>query len=371
MNLNKHKKKILGVIILLFIIPVLSMGIWMGVNLWPRKLEPLLWTEADIKISDDKSQNAYYALLVIRENPKFSMEALERPDSLDDLVSKPFPKIKEDKDKFWSQVRQEQISLDSFILHQQTALEEYNKLLTYPQFIDQNELSLLAKKVSWPTFLDLHKIVLLSLYQEILLGHSDLVTQTWLKIFKMDQSSLESARGIMSHAISMANLSDDLTALAYFQDHLSLDNRNQMSEALRLFDIEKISYRRPLIAEYLQNIFAEESIRNEALKENHGLGLLWIKIVMNPALFRQNINRRFRGYEKFLTAPQEITEIQIKQSDQERKSLTHGWFWWFVNPAGKAIESMVSVNLLDMMKEFYEEKVKWIEYKTELLKSLS
>lgn len=354
----KKRKKIWLLLFLFLLCPLALAGTWLGINLWPREMEPLLWTEKDLDLPEDKNQNGYYFFLSLRENEK--LKKFQIKDELYGLLS---PELSE-KEFFLLKLHEFKTPLNQFLQEEQDILQIYQQVLDYPQFVNQDSLDPSGKTMPVITFLDLHKLGLLWIYQNMLENHPEQAVKIWLKMFKLDQASLYSARTLVSHMVSLSNLAKDLKLMAYIQNYLQASEREEIIHSLTDFDVEKISLRRSLLSEYLYLHNSEYLIKKEAHPNS------WFGFLYNPSLFRRDLNQKFRKLDSLIQNPDQITEEKIKKENEYYQNLRKGWFWWLYNPLGKIFQSLTATDLLKYIKEFYDQKAELQKNKSTLLAEL-
>lgn len=354
----KKRKKIYLLIFLFFICPLVLAGTWLGINLWPREMEPLLWTEKDLNLPEDKNQNGYYFFLSLKENKKLNKFRIK--DELYELLSSELS----EKEKFLLKLHEFKTPLNQFLQEEQDILQIYQRILDYPQFVNQDTLDPTGKTMPIITFLDLHKLGLLWIYQNMLGNHPEQAVKIWLQMFKLDQASLYSARTLISHMVSLSNLTEDLKLMHYMQNYLQPSEREKILHSLTDFDMEKISLRRSLLSEYLYLHNSEQLIIKEAHPNS------WFALLYNPSLFRRDLNQKFRALDSLIQNPDQITEEKIKKENEYYQNLRKGWFWWLYNPLGKIFQSLTGLPLLEHIKTFYDEKAELQKSKSNLLVEL-
>lgn len=349
-----HRKKILiWSSVFLLVIPLLFTGIWLGVNLWPRKMEPPLWTKGDLEIPDKKDKNGYYFLIQMMENPYILVEF---PDELDLMLALEFRETEADQVQFWAEAKELEPTLLTIIQNMMPVVQEYQKLIDFPQFIDQDPISIdSSKRIPWPTFKNLHNIGTLYIIQQMLEGDKDDAYSFWTKRFQIDQSWLLSARGTISHLLALEFIRQDLILLSFMRSSSPRKNQDQILQTLQNFDPEKISFRRALIYQYLSGLNAADSLADSMASEGFKINHILIRILFNRPIFQREMNDQFRRLERLLTDPQGLTDQTVDQFKREIRDLTKGWFWWFTNPEGKSLKQLVSVDIY-RIQDFYSKK---------------
>jgi len=365
-------KKLLKILLSLFILALLFFGVFLAVNLWPRAVEPPLWTEADLELPQEKDQNGYYFMLQMQEDPNleslFSSEidnGMEVPGDLEGYTSLGFFENPTDRTLFWMDAKGLQPVFSAFVEKYRPQIEEYEKFISFPQFVDQTPILLdERRKTNWLFYHDLHKLGKMHILNQILKGNNDQAYAFWLKMFEQDVSLLKSARGLLTHMIALSDVKADLSLLdGIRQFPPSAELQTKIRQALQDFDPSSFDMRRAVIMEYLEHQSSADAIQKGARKET----ALRPRISFNRAVFQREENDYFRRLDRYRKEPAAITEEALKQFEQESNKLNyaaggkygqlfngkHDPFWWFFNPAGKVLRAIVTVNFIGRIQEFH------------------
>jgi hypothetical protein len=372
-------KKLLKILISLFILALLSLVVFLGVNLWPRKMEAPLWTEADLELPQEKDKNGYYFMLQMQDNPLFEhvfdeiSDGMEVPGDLEPFTPRGFPENPTDRTLFWMEAKGIQPIFFSFMEKHRPQVGEYEKLLGYPQFVDETPVSLQGtEKPQWLFYMDLHKIGSMHIIDLLLKGNADEAYTFWLKMFEQDISLLKSARGLLTHMIAISNIKGDLSLLdGIRQFSPSVDLQGKIQQALLEFDPGPIDLHRALVTEYLLHLSTANTL-SEGKGLNNFQGSV-VNILFNRSIYMRDVNNDFRRWaEIFAMNPKNITP-EIVKKDQE--SIPHlslppshpGFIWWLFHPPAKYMRSILTVNIISYLQEFDDAREKIQKQKAQLL----
>ncbi|MFO1518999.1 MAG: hypothetical protein U1F57_04960 [bacterium] len=358
-------KKVFKLFLCLIGLAFLFLSIWSAVNLWPRKMEPALWTEADLNLPEEKDKNGYHFLMALKDDPEWKeINNLDLPESLEPLYILSFPASESEVAHYWDEARKLAAPLSAFVHEKEKALQKYQTLLDFPQFVNQDPISDSKPKAPWLFFMESHRAGLLFMADRVVSGDVKTADETWLKMFQQDQSAVRSARNFISYFTALKNLKDDLTELAYLRAFPApLDLQGKIEQALHDFDPEKIEVRRALISEYVFQLNFSDTISQASLKgKERGY-----QMIFNRALFMRDTNDFFRRLEALTKDPKAITDLTEKNFEQEIQDLDRGHFWWFYNPLGKLLRKLMTISPVHYIREFYEQKEAVTKLKTQLL----
>lgn len=353
-------KKFPKVVLALFVFFVLLAGSWLGVNLWPRPVEPPLWTEADLSVAEaeEKDKNGYYFLVKARQDGDVlnSWDVEELPETLLFLYELDAVPSMKDPDAFWTEVRRRRPRLTAFLKGHRAAVEGHRAFLEFPQVIDRDPIHLGKPSAPWVALLGLHKVGVLSMADLASGGDATEAYRLWMRQYRQDLSHLSSARGMISHMVAMADVKNDLQfSCKLLGLPASAALRDEMKAAMAEFDPAKVTFRRAMIAEYLHGLSAAESLEEE--QKQAGLGL-WFRIIFNRAGYRKDTNDYFRRLEVLAADPKSLTEETLRRHRESVEALSRekGLLWWFYNPLGKILRRLVTVDPLHYVKEFEDSK---------------
>ncbi|HEX5036094.1 MAG TPA: hypothetical protein VFX30_02945 [bacterium] len=353
-------KKFPKIVLALFVFFVLLAGSWLGVNLWPRPVEPPLWTEADLSVAvtEEKDKNGYYFLVKARQDGDTldSWDVEDLPETLLFLYELDAVPSMKDADAFWTEVKRRRPRLAAFLKDRRATVEGYRALLEFPQMIDRDPLRLGEQSAPWISLLGLHKVGVLTMADLAAGGDVAEAYRTWIRQYRQDLSHLSAARGMISHLVAMADVKSDL----FFSCKLlglpaPAALKEEMKAAMAEFDPAKVTFRRAMVAEYLHGLAAAESLEAEQKQAGRGL---WFRIIFNRAAYRKDTNDYFRRLEALAADPKSLTEDEIGRHRASVEALTRnrGPLWWFYNPLGKILRRLVTVDPLAYVKEFADSK---------------
>ncbi len=396
-------KKLLKILALIVLLLCLGAGGWVSYHLWPRTVEAPLWTEADLKIPEDPNQNGYYFFFQMKENPNLVQENLRFSEELSFLKLPALIEQNPDPKTFWDEVKAKKPQLESFVQQQTSALGEYEKLLNYPQFIDQDPISIKGKKAHWLMLIDLQDMGRAKVVYLMEGNHPEEAYALWLKMFELDQKLAMSARDLVAHQANVINLRKDLMLLSLLKSYplslpnpeslpllpstpkldffseispesipesvpesrpqiLSPEKQTQILQALQSFHPETLSTHRAVVSDYLQFQNVVKDFEKEGISRSNYL----IKLGLNRALYQKEINEYFRRIDQFSEHPEMIHDEDIAQIDQEIEGLQKGPFWRLSNPGGKILRSF-NINQLQSIRMFYRYKASIQKLHEELL----
>jgi len=346
---NISKKILLSVGLLLGLF-LLFLAIWITANMWPRPLEPEIWSAADLSLSENPSENAWNLLPKKGEEEPFPPDFLEIPENLYDLLTNTPGFSEAELSAFWKRAEQAKPSLASFLQSRQKAVEVYKKLLEAPQFVDNSLPDLKTPKADLLYLMDLHKIGRLHLMERALQDDWKSVYDLWREIYRMDLSWVRTARSVLSHRASLSSLEEDIRILACLGARHRPEDWASFSNTLAQIPWDLIHFERALIYEYRTTLNSWDQIIPEKSRDQ-----FYYKVMFNPAMTRKLINDRFRKYNELLKNPAEISEGLDQKMNREQR-LPYSWFWWFKNPGGKSFGALVFIDLAHEIKEFYGER---------------
>jgi hypothetical protein len=230
---------------------------------------------------------------------------------------------------------------------------------------------------------DLHKVGVLFVIDQALNGKYDEAGAFWLKMFKLDQSCLQSATFSETEAL-FANV-DDLELLFFLQNFTAPENQQEILKALQGFEPEKISARRMLIGYYLHDLETADWYTSVGLPKGKYLALsvstkggffrylyskakdVWLHLIFKRDLFLHRINELYRREEELLQKPETITEETVRQFEQDTQDFANAPFWKFSHANEKDLKSSLSDNKVEIMKTFYDMRKALVGVRAELL----
>lgn len=333
-------------------------GVWVGVNKWPRSLEDPLWFFDDLKIPNPPPLNAYHSL------PKsYELWPVLLPDTLDswdkgtDFFLRPPYQDLNKVNKFWKEAKSLEPAISEYVKRAAPSMEWYQKFLNIPQLNDRdlskNPLSLKTddRIANWDYLLRIHQVAHLFLINQALMDNWNNFTTIWIKMFIQDQSWLRTARSLESFFYALECIEGDLKILIRLKAKIPPENWKEILKLIQNLDAKTFNLKRSLIYEYLSLYFFSWD------KENLKKILPWYwRVLFNERLFLSDLNTIYKNLEKLEENPNQITlsssEILEKEALNDQKEI----FWWFYNPAGKTLLRNLNPNFKYKIKMFYERK---------------
>lgn len=357
-------KKFLKTFFVLLAFFILFMAIWVGANLWPREVEPPLWTVKDLAISEQEKpgQNGYSPLVQMREEKyddlRLIRDAKEKAfdEDLNILWELKFSPTSEDVHLFWSKVKERQSKLSDLLQDNQKAIQIIQEFIEYPQLLDKDDPTTIGSLTApWLDLLDLHPIATLYVVERASQGDLEKAYDIWLKMFQQDLSHLNSARSLISHMVALSKVDQVLSLLSQLRIYPpSITIQEKIQKSLKGFDAETINFRRSVVVEYLLHLAAADRLTSRKKTD------LWLRITFNRALFMRELNDLFHPLEAFIKDSKAITEQRIQEFQKELNDKTYkGLFWWFINPGGKSLLRLLATNPRYLAEsQFEKDKIK-------------
>lgn len=344
------------VLVVLAAITVL-VGTWLAVNLWPRPMEATLWTEADLPLPPEGSDEGYRALIGMKDDPVLRRVGdILDIEPLYEILEFPFAEDQVQLASFWGDVARVEPEL-SKVITDHAAVSAANRNLASKPFVDRDSFRLNAiEKGPWLLLNDMRKFDALEMLYESARGGGDSVYDHWLASFRMDQAWLRSARHIISRSAAVAAVKRDLSVLSLLKAFPPKGIRSVVLQSVSEFDPDRIDEKRPLIFEYLFCLGAETSVMPQALQEKSR----WLRLVYNRSLFRRELNRKFRDWALQI-------EGRAAPAEEAQEDFRKNPFWWFFNPAGKALQGLLFIDLTDRLAAFKTEKADMRSLRAKLL----
>lgn len=328
---------------------------YITVNLWPRDLEPKLWSKNELAFKENPKTNGWNALPKRGDKRKHLLK--DAPLIVDDL-SKFWNK---DSDIFWNEVTRASDELSSFINKHQKSLRFCRTFFEYPDFIDSTPVSFEKGGFGMSYLRDLHTLGYADIINKALNDEWAEAYDFWRNIFRQDLSWLKTARSVLSHVAAVKSLNTDIRLLSHMWFRYGPDPEWKVIETIEALDLSDVSFRKALIYEYHMQLLAFDTAELATVFGTVGKILKPVKTLLIPcsfnrALYRRDLNNLFREYEQILSNPDNIADDFDDELFDDIDESREGLFWWYVNPGGKLLRGIVTVGLAKPIKDFYKEK---------------
>lgn len=335
---------------------VIGLGItfflWLGLNLWPYPEEPDLYSEEDLKLSESaKSDQNAWNLLKNESLPKINF-----PSPLGDLRGDVESLSSE---AYWKKFSKNSHLAEEALQKNKRAWKLYNKLIQMPYFLDSDSISYKDPKAQAGFLLDAHLLAWAYQSNLILNGKSREAYELWLKMFKKDLSWLRSTRGMVSYSVAATSLKSHLDILKMLKKKTVPENWEKIKQDLLKLKEDDFNFERSLAYDYRWALFSLNSLTQAPSKG------FFDKLFLNPNLTKNKLNEIYKIHQTYLANPlanpdQQEKEIKQLIADGEKP-------WWFINPAGKAFLSMVSIYYFDLFKELHKQKNSILQLRDQLI----
>jgi len=347
MSIRAILKMILG----LLLVAALAFGLWLGINRWPRPLEAELYTEQDLAIASPPKDNAWDTLPLNRDQIPPAAGDLDAPFPLKAL----FPEVIDsstDAYEFWFEAKKILPALTAYNQAHSSALEVYTALLKFPHLVDDDPVSVNFDGFKVFVLLDLHKVAWTALVEQYLHGDPNWAYGFVNVMIQRDREWLETSRSLLSHMAAIGCLKSDLDLLLMMRYLGKPTNWQGIQDLLKNISMEPIQLQRALAFEY-----------RVALKTMAGKtpGLLasknwFLRVSYNPAFPRHDLNYFYRQLVELLKRPDALPDNLTEVLNRDMEDRKKGLFWWFLNPAGKTLDGLITIHEADYFKDFYRKK---------------
>lgn len=333
-----------------FLLLLMAKATWLGVNLWPRPLEPELYSEAEITLSPATEPLAWDLL------PKTNQPSPKKPGDLaaaDEFTALIPDSVDSQGDalRFWNEAGKLMPALYAMIDREQVLLQNYKQLMSGLPLIDRDPVGLGEAGARILYLHDLHKIGLSFVGERFMAGDSDDAFSLLLSMIQQDLQWAYSARSLISQLAALQALRSDLSLALLIRYRAQPPHWEKLEPVLRQIQWQKITPRRSLVFEYRSVLKTLDKVIPDVKKQGW-----WVRLTFNPSLVRRDLNHYYRDLEAKAKNPGAIRDADIEKLDREMQSKTRGLFWWFMNPGGKLITSLVAVNPLKSWRSMAELK---------------
>lgn len=330
-------------------------GLWLGVNLWPYAQEPELFNEEALAFTEIPAENGWN-LLAEAKSP-----LLEIPldETYDKIVPSGMLKLLPEEN-FWNDI--EKRFREDLLTHASERapfVQAYERLLIFPQFIDNDATTIDGQRGRVGLLINYHKIGQAYILERALQNDWETAYAFWLKMFRQNLAWLDSARSLVSHMGAIVALRDSVNLLERLKQKFLPSNWEGIQATLHKIDFSKMSLERAMIFEYR---WTRNGIDLALVKPEIMMSSLppWRQKIWNyfynSALTMCDCNAIFRRYLSLLSDPMAIPEDIDKQIQGEFPFVARKGLWWFANPVGKGLLATTAFNYGEPIRKFYQEK---------------
>lgn len=327
--------------------------LWIGFNLWPRKMEPPLFTQEELSLPQKVQNNSW-------DNIKKKIQKDDFRKALENLIDKPeidqfFISLEnaDEKDFFKKERPSLQRDLSLFFDANKEVVEAYLQFLDYPIFVDTENFDFKSRQSSQNLFslIQLSKIGHLYLFQKIQAGHWEEVHQLLLKQMRFLIQWNLTTRSFASSLIALKAFSLQISYLTHLYPYYPQEKWKEIVVELKSIPWEKINAQRSLQFEYLS---LESFLQELAKLQSENLINLdsGNRLFFSPELTQKSLNQ----YYRYLLQLDKKPELFKSKKNLEYKVVnTESPFWFLVNPTGKMILSP-SQTYLFVLRNFHQQK---------------
>ncbi len=363
-------KKLKWILFAFIILALVSVTTWAGYNLWPRPMEPALWTEADLPPLPDPKQNGWE---ILRLSGVFETK-WDLPKELVEILnlSAPHPPASSSNKNWLDLSHQRRSEIESLTQQYSKPLDVYLTSLDSPAFAKTESLISAFEERQEPSlnfidYLNFRKVFRLYLIQLVLQKRWGEFDVLWRKTLQQDLNFAQVSRGLLEQVAALYLLTDHTYFLSQVQKNQTLPLKEDLKKSLREIPWDNFHFKRALIAEYLFPSKAVESLMSDVSKAGFTLDALFTRVTVNPAWLRRELNARFRKYIEFEKKPVTITEKETNPENSIEIDYEKKPFWWFEQSGSKMVLMQTQINILLMMQDFYNKKSEMQKYTQDIL----